>query len=86
MQLQLKKVLNRVHLRKGFVYADVRLHEGRRGPYIEVTIKERRGSQGTCSGCGAKGACYDHLPQRRARSSSLSIPKRDWSIERATLQ
>ncbi|MBV8282324.1 MAG: hypothetical protein JO347_09720 [Candidatus Eremiobacteraeota bacterium] len=65
MQLQLKKVLNRVHPLKGFVYADVRLVEGKRGPYIEATITERRGSQGTCGKCGEKGPCYDHLPQRR---------------------
>jgi transposase len=70
MQLQLKKVLNRVHPLKGFVYTDVRPHEGKRGPYIEATIQERRGSRGTCSGCDTKGACYDPLHQRR----SLFVP------------
>jgi transposase len=65
MQLQLKTVLNRVHPLKGFVYADVRLVEGKRAPYIEATVHERRGAKATCSGCGTKGAGYDHLHQRR---------------------
>jgi transposase len=65
MQLQLKTVLNRVHPLKGFVYADVRLVEGKRAPYIEATVRERRGAKATCSGCGTKGASYDHLHQRR---------------------
>src|SRR5262249_48364261 len=64
MQLQLKKVLNRVHPLKGFVYADLRLVEGKRAPYIEATVQERRGAKATCSGGGTKGTCYDHLHQR----------------------
>jgi transposase len=67
MQLQLKTVLNRVHPLKGFLYADVRLVEGTRAPSIEATVHERRGSKPTCSGCGKRGAGYDHLHQRRFR-------------------
>jgi transposase len=65
MQLQLKTILNKVHPLKGFVYADVRLVESKRGSYIEATVQERRGSKGTCGGCGEKGAGYDHLARRR---------------------
>jgi transposase len=65
MQLQLKTVMNRVHPLKGFVYADVRLVEGKHAPYIETTVQERRGAKASCSGCGKKGPCYDHLYLRR---------------------
>jgi transposase len=67
MQLQLKTVLNRVHPLKGYVYADVQLVEGKRAPYIEATVRERRGTKAACSGCGKRGAGYDHLHQRQFR-------------------
>jgi hypothetical protein len=69
MQLQLKTVLNRVHPLKGFVYADVRLVEGTRAPYIEATVQERRGAKASCGGCGKKGPCYDHLSTCAGSSS-----------------
>jgi transposase len=65
VQLQLKTILNEVHPIKGFVYEDVRLVYGGGTPWIEATVRERRGSKLLCGKCGEPGTCYDHQPERR---------------------
>ena len=59
--MQVKTVLNLVHPIKGFVYEKVRFVEGA----IEVAVRSRKRSRAYCSGCGRRGATYDHLPARR---------------------
>jgi transposase len=64
----LKTLLNRVHPVKGFIYAKDELVEDGKAPNgvrIEATLRARKGSRGICSGCGAPGPTYDHLPERR---------------------
>ena len=61
--MQLKTLLNRVQKHKGFVYDGVRLEDGGR-PRLIVTIRPRRGSRATCSGCHRRGPQYDTLPVR----------------------
>ena len=63
--MQFKTILNRVENLKGFVYGDVRLEEGKRGPALLVEIRPRRGSRGHCSGCGHAAPGYDTLAERR---------------------
>jgi transposase len=64
MQLTLKTILNLKEKHRFFIYDDVRLVESSQGPRVEVAIEPRKGSQGTCSGCGEKCPGYDRLPQR----------------------
>ena len=64
MQLNVKTILNLKENHPLFVYEDVRLNEMAKEPRIEVTVKSRKGSQGNCSGCGARCPGYDRLPQR----------------------
>jgi transposase len=59
--MQVKTVLNRVHKVKGFVYEQIRFVRD----VIEVDVRPRRGSRPYCSGCGRRGAAYDHLMRRR---------------------
>ena len=67
MQLQVKTLLNQVHPLKGFVYDDVRLVqvEGKVAPWVEATVRERKGSAPLCGNCGKPGTGYDHQPERR---------------------
>lgn len=50
-----KTVLNHVHPLKLFVYAKVAII----AKVVHVWVEPRRGSRGTCSGCGARGPTYD---------------------------
>ena len=59
--MQVKTVLNRVHKVKGFVYEQIRFVRD----VIEGDVRPRRGSRPYCSGCGRRGATYDHLMRRR---------------------
>ncbi|UCC29331.1 MAG: ISL3 family transposase [Phycisphaerales bacterium] len=59
--MQVKTVPNRVHKVKGFVYEQIRFLRD----VIEVDVRPRRGSRPYCSGCGRRGATYDHLMRRR---------------------
>ena len=64
----LKSLLNRVHRVKGFVYEkDVMVTDWTQpnGCRIEVTLRPRRGSRGTCSSCGKRGPTYDHMDSRQ---------------------
>lgn len=67
MQLQVKTLLNQVHPLKGFVYDDVRLVQvdAQPAPWVEATVRERRGTAPLCGTCGKPGTCYDHQPQRQ---------------------
>lgn len=51
----IKTVLNRVHPLKLFVYVAVSII----ADVVHVTVEARKGSRGTCSGCGERGATYD---------------------------
>lgn len=66
MQLQVKRLLNRTHKLKGFVYGEVRLVESthKAGVCITVPVKPRKGSNPLCGKCGKPGSCYDHQPRR----------------------
>ena len=64
MQLKLKTILNLKERDSGFVYQDVRLNETLPEPRIEIQVAPRKGSKGTCSGCGKKRPGYDRLMQR----------------------
>jgi transposase len=64
----LKTLLNRVHPVKGFVYQKMELVQDAReanGVRLEARLRARRASQGICSGCGKRGATYDHQAERR---------------------
>ena len=66
MQLELKTLLNHVHIFKGFVYQDVRLvrTQGKAAVHIEARIEPRKNSRPRCGSCTKPGGCYDHLPER----------------------
>ena len=51
----IKTVLRRVHPLKLFVYCAVTIVTN----VVRVTVEPRKGSRGTCSGCGARGPTYD---------------------------
>ena len=61
----LTTILNQCYRFKGFVYGQARFvrHLGQQS--IEVGVRPRAGSRAQCSGCGARCAGYDHLPERR---------------------
>ena len=61
--MHLKTILNRVHRHPGFVYSGFRL-TGTSRPVLHVTMKPRRGSKATCSGCNQKAPGYDTLKER----------------------
>jgi len=64
----IKTVLNRVHPVKGFVYEKVNMVPDAARPNevrLDVRVRPRRGSRGTCSGCGRRGPGYDTLGDRR---------------------
>lgn len=62
----LKTILNRIERYKGFVYEDIELVlRGQRVERLEVTIRPRQGSRGTCSVCGRRCPGYDQLGERR---------------------
>lgn len=63
--MQLKAILNSIEKHKGFIYQSACWDSRTREKTILVHIKERKGSQGYCSGCGERGPTYDHLPPRR---------------------
>ena len=66
MQLQLQTVLNHVHPLKSFVYADVRLVEGKGStPQIEARVIPRKNSRACCTQCERQGPTYDHQHERR---------------------
>ncbi len=63
--MQVKSILNRVQLHRGFVYGKVRWREQPGRLALEVEIKPRKGSRPVCTGCGQPGPGYDTMGQRR---------------------
>jgi len=63
MDITVKALLREVHPMKGFVYQKVEKHPIFPNTLL-VEISARQGSQGECSKCGSKGACYDHKRKR----------------------
>lgn len=62
----LKTILNNIERYKGFVYEDVEMVKGSEEvERLEVRIRPRRGSLGSCSECGRRCPGYDHLDERR---------------------
>lgn len=64
MDVKLKTILNYKERYPGFVYDDIRLVQDESNPKIVINVIPRKGSQGTCSGCGEKRPGYDKLKQR----------------------
>lgn len=63
--MQVKSILNRTQLHKGFVYGQVSFHELDGRLVLEVEIRPRRGSRPVCSGCGEIRPGYDTQARRR---------------------
>lgn len=63
--MQLKSILNRIQLHRGFVYGPVRWSKNRGRLALEVEIFPRKRSRAICCGCGKPRPGYDVLPQRR---------------------
>jgi transposase len=63
--MQVKSILNRIQIHKGFVYGQVRLLELSKPLALEIEIRARKGSRPVCSGCGKTGAGYDTQAIRR---------------------
>jgi transposase len=63
--MQVKSILNRIQIHKGFVYGQVRLLEQSNRLAVEVEIRARKGSRPICSGCGKAGPGYDTQAIRR---------------------
>lgn len=63
--MQVKSILNRIQIHKGFVYGQVRLLEQSDRLAVEVEIRARKGSRPICSGCGKASPGYDTQAIRR---------------------
>jgi len=63
--MQVKSILNRIQIHKGFVYGQVRLLELSKPLALEIEIRARKGSRPVCSGCGKAGPGYDTQAIRR---------------------
>jgi transposase len=62
--MHLKTILNRVEPYKGFVYAKAAFEGMGSSERLRIEVRARQNGQPACSGCGRRGACYDHLPAR----------------------
>ena len=63
--MQIKTILNRIQVHKGFVYGPASLHELAGRLMLELEIRPRKGSRPVCSGCGKVCPGYDTQAQRR---------------------
>lgn len=63
--MQLKSILNRVQLHRGFVYGAIRWRDQGSRMTLEVEIRPRKRSRPVCSVCGRLGPGYDVLSVRR---------------------
>jgi transposase len=63
--VQIKTILNRLQRYPGFVYRAVRFTERHGHLVLEVDISPHGRNRPACSGCGRRGAQYDHLALRR---------------------
>lgn len=68
--MQVKSILNRIQLHKGFVYGQVNWCDHAGQMSLEIKIRARKGRRPVCSGCGKPGAGYDTQSQRRFGSAS----------------
>ena len=63
--MQIKSILNRIQIHKGFVYGKISFREGSSNRLtLEVEIRARKGSRPICSGCGKAGPGYDTQAMR----------------------
>ena len=69
--MRLQTILNRLEKYKSFVYGRSFLEESADVLALVVALRARRNSRPECSGCGERGATYDHLPERRFESVPL---------------
>ena len=63
--MQVKSILNRIQLQKGFVYENVHWLNVDQTRALGVEIRARKGSRPKCSVCEQAGPGYDVLPKRR---------------------
>lgn len=63
--MQIKTILNRIQVHKGFVYGPASLHELAGRLMLELEIRPRKGSRPVCSGCGKVCPGYGTQAQRR---------------------
>jgi len=63
--MQIKTILNRIQLHKGFVYGSIRLCEQAGRLILEVEIRPSKTSRPVCSGCDKARPGYDTQAQRR---------------------
>lgn len=59
--MTIKTILNRCHPIRYFVYGPARFL----GEQLHVQVRPRKGSQGCCGGCGARGPTYDTAKEAR---------------------
>jgi len=62
--MQVKSILNRIQIHKGFVYGRAILRDQTGRLSLEIEIRARKGSWPVCSGCGKPGPSYDTQPRR----------------------
>lgn len=63
--MQVKSILNRIQLHKGFVYGPVSWADHAGQMSLEIEIRARKGRRPVCSGCGKAGPGYDTQTRRR---------------------
>lgn len=63
--MRLQTILRLIEKHAGFIYDKICLVGTGTGKSIEVTVRPRKKTAATCSGCGQKRPGYDILPQRR---------------------
>ncbi len=63
--MQVKTILNRIQLQKGFVYENVHWLNVGQTRALGVEIRARKGTRPKCSVCEQTGPGYDTLPKRR---------------------
>ena len=71
IQLDVKRVLNRIQRFVGFIYHDIRFADDRPDAPIEVRLKPHASIPAKCSVCRKPCAGYDRLPERRWRFPPL---------------
>jgi transposase len=71
IQLDVKKILNRIQRFAGFIYRDIRFADDRPDAPIEVHIEPHASIPAKCSTCRTPCPGYDRLPERRWRFPPL---------------
>ncbi len=60
-----KTILNVIEKHRFFVYEKIKLVESGQQKWIDITVRERKGSQAICSSCKEPAPGYDRLAERR---------------------